>query len=263
MQPSEPAPIAPPSAVQHDDIVTLGKEILRETINDSSREKIDGNPFEALKATQERKTREKEVAFERQSQIDPLTGAGNQLALERELVNRCQQSQQTEKPFSVAYVDLDEFNTANQHAGRAAGDEALRVFAEEVQNILIYHPDVSLSRLGGDEFTLVGTFDESLLAKIRNIHIGCSKMADGSHWVETLPAESTEGGDVIVTPSIGAASWRSGETPESLLKRADDAMAYNKQAKKRHEPLSLFNPELDSQSAISDESATTPVYPQD
>ncbi len=55
-------------------------------------------------------------------------------------------------PFTIAYLDLDNFKAVNDHLGHAAGDQALRVIVECAQRHL-RKTDI-VARLGGDEFAL-------------------------------------------------------------------------------------------------------------
>lgn len=84
---------------------------------------------------------------------DALTGLLNRRAFEErvgvELARRARYAQS----FSLAMLDLDGFNTANDRFGEAAGDELLRTTGM----ILANHTRVmdACFRLGGDEFAIV------------------------------------------------------------------------------------------------------------
>lgn len=82
-----------------------------------------------------------------------MTGLLNRRAFEErvgvELARRARYSQS----FSLGFLDLDGFNTANDRFGEAAGDELLRT----IGTILSKHTRVmdACFRLGGDEFAIV------------------------------------------------------------------------------------------------------------
>ena len=101
-----------------------------------------------LSALRRAAQRERELA-----RIDYLTGAGNprffyQLAqVEMDRLHRYQH------PFTIAYIDLDNFKTVNDRLGHAAGDQVLRAVVSSVKKN-IRRTD-SVARLGGDEFALL------------------------------------------------------------------------------------------------------------
>ncbi|MCH8829304.1 MAG: GGDEF domain-containing protein [Planctomycetes bacterium] len=84
---------------------------------------------------------------------DALTGMPNRLQFVERVeaeANRCRRSG---KPFSLAYLDCDDFKTLNDTCGHAAGDRFLRVVSETLTRSLRNY-DLA-ARLGGDEFALL------------------------------------------------------------------------------------------------------------
>ncbi len=86
------------------------------------------------------------------SRTDPLTGAVNLRAFCELVEYEMLRSQRDKVPFSLAYLDLDDFKQINDTYGHAAGDALLRSI---VSNILghLRRTDV-VGRLGGDEFAI-------------------------------------------------------------------------------------------------------------
>jgi diguanylate cyclase (GGDEF)-like protein/PAS domain S-box-containing protein len=91
-------------------------------------------------------------AFERtqlQASTDGLTGLVNRRVLERELRTRLRSGH----PFALAIADLDHFKHLNDTYGHAAGDRALRLFAQIVHSVV--RDDDLVARWGGEEFVIV------------------------------------------------------------------------------------------------------------
>jgi len=114
---------------------------------------------------------EKELA-----RTDYLTGAANSRQFLESIqmeIDRMQRYGQ--HPFTMAYIDLDNFKRINDQRGHPAGDQVLRTVVEHAQKNL-RRIDV-IARLGGDEFALLlpETDPESArgaLVKLRNGLLG-------------------------------------------------------------------------------------------
>jgi diguanylate cyclase (GGDEF)-like protein len=123
-------------------------------------------------------------------------------------------------PLSLLLLDLDHFKRVNDSYGHAAGDVALRSFADAIRNST-RDADVVVRR-GGDEFVLImpGTDRISALAVAERIRTTVSSSA----------VELDDGATVSLSVSIGGATWNGGETANELERRADQAMYEAKQA---------------------------------
>ena len=80
---------------------------------------------------------------------DSLTG----LMTRRSLESAVHKLHDTGTPYSVAYGDLDHFKNLNDEFGHAAGDRALRTFAQVLRDSL--RPADIPGRYGGEEFVIV------------------------------------------------------------------------------------------------------------
>ena len=147
---------------------------------------------------------------------DALTGLLNRRAFEERLSVELARKNRYQQTFSLALLDLDGFNTANDRFGEAAGDELLKM----IGTILNKHTRVmdACFRLGGDEFAIVmpgtGLEGAKILAERFRIQIAEAKLLEGS-----------------VTASIGVIE-ASEETIESLAERAESALKADKTAPK-------------------------------
>lgn len=98
-----------------------------------------------------------------QARMDPLTGVANLRAFHanaREELERCRRY---ERPFSLAYIDLDRFKCVNDTCGHAVGDVVLKEIALAIQQST--RANDTVGRLGGDEFALLMPETEAQAAK--------------------------------------------------------------------------------------------------
>jgi two-component system cell cycle response regulator len=153
---------------------------------------------------------------------DGLTGLYNRRYLERHLAALVQQAIARQKPLSVLVLDIDHFKPINDNYGHAVGDDVLREFSRRVRKTI---RGIDLAcRMGGEEFVVAMPDTDAALALIvaerlrQKIATERFRVTDGDKSIE-------------VTVSIGIASLVSGDdTPEILLKRADDALYRAKRA---------------------------------
>ena len=147
---------------------------------------------------------------------DPHTMAFNQAYLMPGLESEMVRSQRgsDDGPLSVLLLDLDHFKRINDGYGHAAGDAALRAFADRVRLATRDHD--KLVRRGGDEFVLImpGTAPEQARVVAERIR----------ERIAREPFDLGEGHRAAVTVSIGIATWTGSESPEALERRADAAM---------------------------------------
>ncbi|MEM8603647.1 MAG: diguanylate cyclase, partial [Cyanobacteria bacterium P01_H01_bin.121] len=96
--------------------------------------------------------------FEAQLQHDALHDALTQLPNRTLLTQRLDLAiqrvqQQPDSTFAILFLDLDNFKVVNDSLGHLAGDELLRLVAQQLQT-LIGATDLA-TRLGGDEFVIL------------------------------------------------------------------------------------------------------------
>jgi diguanylate cyclase (GGDEF)-like protein/PAS domain S-box-containing protein len=144
------------------------------------------------------------------AETDALTGLGNRLRLSR----RLQGLLDTDRPFAVLFLDLQNFKLFNDHHGHEAGDEALRIVGQRLLGQV--RGDDVVSRLGGDEFVvLLDPMDDPAHLQERALAI---------HHAVTRPL-SVDGAPGSLGVNIGAALRpRHGESERDLLAAADRAM---------------------------------------
>jgi diguanylate cyclase (GGDEF)-like protein len=136
---------------------------------------------------------------------------------------------------AVLFCDLDHFKVVNDSLGHNAGDHLLVVMAERLQSVV--RPGDTVARFGGDEFVVLC---ESLEEPSDSVDIA-------NRLAEALRAPvALDGGELVVSASIGIACTRDAiDTSETLLRDADAAMYRAKeQGRDRH---ALFDTRLRSQ----------------
>jgi diguanylate cyclase (GGDEF)-like protein len=145
---------------------------------------------------------------------DPLTGLANRAKLAERLRHALQRVKRADRTVAVLFIDLDNFQHANDTLGHDAGDELLRVTAARIDEDL--RPGDTVARFGGDEFVAlcedVGSAEEAMDVAER-LRVLLS---------EPIPLAA---GVAQVTASIGVAlPDRPDRSAEALLQAADRAM---------------------------------------
>jgi diguanylate cyclase len=115
--------------------------------------------------------------------------------------------------LSLTLLDLDHFKALNDRWGHQAGDKALQAVASKIQALL--RATDLVARYGGEEFVILmpsTTGQEALVAadKLRR------ELAGGAYHFRGTP--------IRLTVSCGVSEFVSGDTPDSVLRRADEAL---------------------------------------
>jgi len=84
---------------------------------------------------------------------DMLTGLANRVELLERLEAEQLRSERSGSPYSLLYIDIDQFKSLNDSHGHHVGDEALKMLAD-VLRASSRKSDIA-ARLGGDEFVLL------------------------------------------------------------------------------------------------------------
>ena len=181
----------------------------------------------------ERARLERELAIERSRLAhhafhDALTGLPNRRLFFDRLSHALALVERHGKGIALLYLDVDAFKSINDHFGHIAGDQVLTSIAETL--IAMVRKTDTVARLGGDEFVV-------LYEQLNTPIADAGKLAQ--RIVDAL-ATSAHGGAPSVTASIGIAVTACGVNPDTLLRRADDAMyCAKRQGGSRYHLLSL------------------------
>lgn len=156
---------------------------------------------------------ERQLALSKEeAALDPLTRIANRSGFDR----ACQDWLASEHvQFVMALIDLDDLKNINDTHGHGAGDRALVAVAQAVKNSIRAGADV-VARIGGDEFAV-------LIADL-NIRQAESRLRMLSTSLAALKFETPTNTPLKLTLSIGLAECSAGDTPRSLMERADAAL---------------------------------------
>jgi|GEM_PF-3408175 len=153
---------------------------------------------------------------------DSLTNLFNRREFEELLDKSISNCKREKKSLALLLIDLDNFKATNDSFGHIHGDELLKQFAQRV--ILLIRNGDLLSRVGGDEFTLIApnivgpTPARNLAERILN---------------ELNNPYPINGKLITVTVSIGISIFPTdGRNTEELLRKADLAMYKSKSSGK-------------------------------
>ena len=166
--------------------------------------------IETLHDLTERKKMEE--ALTRLATTDTLTGIYNRGKIEESLRQEMARAARYGSPLTIILFDLDYFKKINDSLGHSIGDQVLKEVAATVGR-QIRETDV-LGRWGGEEFMVLcpGTMAEDAITIAEKLR----------QRVAELPLR--------VTISCGLAGYRSGESMDALINRADKALYAAKHA---------------------------------
>jgi diguanylate cyclase (GGDEF)-like protein/PAS domain S-box-containing protein len=158
--------------------------------------------------------KQSEQKLEQMAHYDFLTGLPNRILFRDRLAQAIHHADRYKTNVSLIFIDLDGFKKINDALGHKAGDDLLIEVARRLESCVRMTDTVS--RLGGDEFTVVltegHTFD--FLAGL------ASKLIE-SVGRPILLGET----EASVTASVGIALYpKDGDNLEELIKNADMAM---------------------------------------
>ena len=164
-----------------------------------------------------RRTKEELDVQELLAQTDELTGLYNRRCLMEQLAKSMKRCEEAGIGLALVMLDLDNFKPINDSLGHAAGDKVLRRVGEIMRHG-VRQSDLPC-RLGGDEFAIV-------LPDVKN-HVARERSRTILRQIEGMPQLSA---DTIVTASMGGTMFRTGETSDEFVARADKLLYRAKEA---------------------------------
>ena len=198
----------------------------------------------AVKEVTKTKNRLRHLAY-----YDSLTGLPNRRLFTEQLDLLLRLSRRNKEILALLFIDLDNFKRINDSLGHSSGDLLLREVAKRLTSCVrdsdvVAHSGepssrIDVSRLGGDEFTVVLNQIEC----VESAAVVAQRLLD--MFARAIPIE---GNDLVVTPSIGIAiAQAETATVEGLLKAADTAM-YHAKTSGRNKYM-FYNSSMDAAAA--------------
>ena len=168
---------------------------------------------------------EKELLLKR-SITDPLTGLYNRLKIKELFLEEKQCVKKAQHSLSLILMDLDDFKEVNDLYGHNAGDRYLKTIADTMKEFLRLE-DI-IGRWGGEEFIIL--LPKTPLEKARII-------------AQNLKEKISEISCPMIGPrtaSFGLAELCAGDTLETIVQHADEALFQAKAKGKNRVEVSLL-----------------------
>jgi diguanylate cyclase len=147
---------------------------------------------------------------------DPLTNLANRRHFDNMLTREIAEAEKSGTGLCLVMADLDHFKELNDRFGHVVGDDILKMFAEMLTRS--FKGRDLPARFGGEEFTIILTDIDvttaaHLVERVRNdLERAAMRIVSGKIPIGTI------------TASFGVADYRSGDTPEQLISRADERL---------------------------------------
>ncbi|MDE1898394.1 MAG: diguanylate cyclase, partial [Xanthomonadaceae bacterium] len=146
------------------------------------------------------------------AETDALTAVFNRRTLLDRLQSLMAEAVVARQPLALLFLDIDHFKALNDRHGHRIGDDALTAIAHTLRQIL--RDDGIIGRYGGEEFLIVlpgrdGTQAQAIAEQLR--------LAIAARGIGGTGSRS-------LTVSIGVATRRDGDSADTLIERADQAM---------------------------------------
>lgn len=141
---------------------------------------------------------------------DGLTGVLNRSGLYQSI--KALETSDAIGHFALIVIDIDHFKKLNDSYGHAAGDAVLKAFAQRVAS-RIRQGDI-LARWGGEEFIII----------LRASHLDSARTTAENLRATIAATPIISAPRISISASLGVALGRTGESFDTLFKRADTAL---------------------------------------
>ena len=192
-----------------------------------------------------------EMRLNQLANFDGLTGLPNRNLFRDRLATAITRADRRHTLVALMFLDLDRFKTINDTLGHGAGDQLLQHVATILSGVVRKgdtvargkninndtHDDSTVSRLGGDEFTVI----LEGITKPEYVGIVAQKILEAFAKHPIILG----GKEIYASSSIGVATYpEDASDAETLIKNADSAMYRSKEAGRGN--FHFYTPELNA-----------------
>jgi diguanylate cyclase len=156
------------------------------------------------------------VSIRAESLSDPLTMLSNRKHFDQSLERILAKSRHGDEVFALILADVDHFKSFNDTHGHQVGDHVLRLIAGEMKQA-VKGQDI-VARYGGEEFAIILPATGLVAATALAERIRTMTMA------KELRRRKTGESLGRVTVSLGVAEYRSSDSAQDLVERADNCL---------------------------------------
>jgi diguanylate cyclase len=179
--------------------------------------------FKLKEATQALETLKKDFEQAKsEATIDALTGVANRKSFDNALAGYIKEAEEDHYPLTLLMIDIDRFKNFNDAHGHLIGDEVLKFVARKLKD-LVKGGDL-VARFGGEEFAVI--LPQTALDKARIVSENIRNFFSNN----SLKLKTTAMSLGNLTVSIGIGSFNRGDSSETLIDQADQAMYTAKEA---------------------------------
>ncbi len=152
----------------------------------------------------------------REAHTDALTGIANRRSFDERLRLAFREAKEANDTVSLLMIDIDFFKKFNDSYGHQLGDRVLQLVARILKTSIKGRDMVA--RYGGEEFAVI--LPSTRLAGAATLGDQIREAVVTRHIIQKRTGEDLG----TISLSVGVANLRSGDSAESLIKRADEAL---------------------------------------
>jgi len=152
----------------------------------------------------------------REAHTDALTGIANRRSFDERFKAALRDAKESHDTLSLLMIDIDHFKKFNDSFGHQLGDKVLQLVARILKTSIKGRDTVA--RYGGEEFAVI--LPSTRLGGAATLADQIREAVASRRIIQKRTGEDFG----TITLSIGAANLRSGDSAESFIKRADDAL---------------------------------------